>query len=70
MMVDDVACYEHYFPIDFAGNHRVNVSSNLAQGSEGQGFVFPLTPCDYLNSYPFIQNTAGSCETGVMYERL
>ena len=33
MMVDDVAAYEQYFAIDFASDHKVNVSHNLAQGS-------------------------------------
>lgn len=32
-MVDDVAGYEQYFTIDFAADHRVNVSNNLVQGS-------------------------------------
>lgn len=34
-MVDDVAAYEQYFPIDFTSDVKVNVSYNLAQGSEG-----------------------------------
>lgn len=45
MMVDDIACYEQYMGIDFAADHKINVSNNLAQGSEGEGFVFPSTPC-------------------------
>lgn len=61
LMVDDVACYEHYMTIDFAADHKISVANNLAQGSEGEGFVFPLTPCEHLDSYPFIDNTAGSC---------
>lgn len=60
-MVDDVAAYEQYFPIDFAGNIGVNVSNNLVQGSEGEGFVFPATTCNLIDSYPFYNNTAGSC---------
>ena len=32
-MVDDVACYEQYVTIDFAGEHRISVKNNLAQGS-------------------------------------
>lgn len=61
MMVDDIAAYEQYMAIDFAADHKINVSFNLAQGSEGEGFVFPATTCDLLSSYPFISNTAGSC---------
>lgn len=61
MMVDDVAAYEQYMAIDFGADHKINVSFNLAQGSEGEGFVFPATTCDLLSSYPFISNTAGSC---------
>lgn len=34
-MVDDIAAYEQYKAIDFAADHRVNVSFNLAQGSQG-----------------------------------
>ena len=68
-MVDDVACYEQYVAIDFAGDHQISVKNNLAQGSEGEGFVFPFTSCDLLDSYPFIDNTAGSCEVAFMYEK-
>lgn len=69
-MVDDVAAYEQYFPIDFTADVKVNVSYNLVQGSEGEGFVFPATTCDLIDSYPFVQNTAGSCEVAFMYEKL
>lgn len=62
---DDVACYEQYIPINFA-NEIVNVSYNLAQGSEGEGFVFPFTTCDLIDSYNFYNNTAGSCEIAFM----
>lgn len=34
-LVDDVACYEQYFSIDFEKDHQVDVSNNLCQGSEG-----------------------------------
>jgi hypothetical protein len=67
-MVDDVACYEQYIPIDFA-NDQVNVSFNLAQGSEGEGFVFPATTCDLIDRYNFHDNTAGSCETAFMIDK-
>lgn len=70
MMVDDVAAYEQYMTVDFANpNLNVNVSNNLVQGSEGEGFVFPSTSCDLIDSYPFINNTAGSCEVAFMYEK-
>lgn len=62
-MVDDVACYEQYVAIDFANiaDLDIDVSDNLCQGAEGEGFVFPMSPCDLLDSYPFVDNTAGSC---------
>lgn len=66
-----MACYEQYFTVDFGNpDLNVDVSNNLAQGSEGEGFVFPLTPCQYLDTYPFVSNTAGSCEVAFMYEKL
>jgi hypothetical protein len=35
-LVDDVAAYEQYFSVDFSkSNLNVDVSGNLAQGSEG-----------------------------------
>jgi hypothetical protein len=62
MMTDDVAAYEQYMAIDFTNaNININVKNNLAQGSEGEGFVFPMFPCSYIDSYPFVDNTAGSC---------
>lgn len=70
-MVDDVAAYEQYFPIDYANaNIAVDVSKNLAQGSEGEGFVLPSVPCQYLDRYPFLNNTAGSAEIGFMFEKI
>lgn len=69
-MVDDIAAYEQYIAIDFNSNHEINVSNNLVQGSEGEGFVFPATTCELLDSYPFVSNTAGSCEVAFMYEKL
>lgn len=70
MLPDDVAAYEQYIPIQFNNNAvNVAVNGNLAQGSEGEGFVFPLTPCNYIDSYPFVNNTAGSCQVAFMYDR-
>jgi hypothetical protein len=46
----------------------VTVKNNLAQGSQGQGFVFPFAPCDNLTTYNFANNTAGSCEIAFMYQ--
>jgi hypothetical protein len=70
MIVDDVACYEQYIPIDF-DNDNVTVTKNLAQGAEnGQGFVFPFAPCDKLSTYNFGGNTAGSCTVAFMFDRL
>ena len=61
-MADDVAAYEQYMPITYnKPNIHIKVSNNLAQGSEGEGFVFPMFPCSYIDSYPFVDNTAGSC---------
>ena len=68
--VDDVACYEQYNPIAYGTEHGVVVKDNLAQGSEGEGFVFPSTPCKYLDSYPFHNNTAGSCQIAFMFARV
>lgn len=68
-MVDDVSCYEQYYPIDFM-NDAVNVSYNLAQGSQGQGFVFPAAPCEMLSTYNFYQNTAGSTQIAFMFQKL
>ena len=68
--VDDVACYEQFVAIDYHKNPNVSVTGNLAQGSEGEGFVFPATSCNRLSSYPFVGNTAGSCLVAFMYERL
>lgn len=71
MMPDDVAAYEQYMAVDYTNpNLNVNVKNNLAQGSEGEGFVFPMYPCNSIDSYPFINNTAGSCEVAFMYEKL
>lgn len=70
VMVDDVACYEQYQPINFATDN-VTVTNNLAQGSEtGEGFVFPFAPCDKLDTYNFGGNTAGSCTVGFMFHKL
>lgn len=32
-LVDDVACYEQYIPINFGSDHGVLVTNNLCQGS-------------------------------------
>jgi hypothetical protein len=69
MVVDDVACYEQFAQIDHA-NGRVSVRSNVAQGCMGQGFVFPFSPCEYLDNYRFSDNTAGSCVISFMIDRL
>lgn len=69
LTVDDIACYEQYVPIDYA-NGKVSVTSNLAQGCMGEGFVFPFAPCEYLTTYNFYGNTAGSCEVAFMLGQL
>lgn len=69
-MVDDVACYEQYQPIDYSTDN-VTVTKNLCQGSDtGEGFVFPFAPCDKLDSYNFGGNTAGSCTVAFMFNKL
>ena len=40
---------------------------NLVQGSEGRGFVLPMTTCSQISSFPFAENTAGSCLTGFFF---
>ena len=69
-LIDDVACYEQYTAIDFFADHGVDVSNNLCQGSEGEGFVFPSTQCENMDTYPFVHNTAGSCEVAFMYDKV
>ena len=65
---DDVAAYEQYMAINYSSTGlNVNVKLNLVQGSEGEGFVFPTIPCSLVDSYPFVNNTAGSCEIAFMY---
>jgi hypothetical protein len=58
--VEDVTCYEQFIPLNYAKD-LVSVTNNLAQGCQGQGFIFPFAPCQYLNTYNFAGNTAGSC---------
>jgi hypothetical protein len=62
---DDVCIYEQYLPFD-PSKKSILVTNNLAQGSQGEGFVFPYTSCDYLDSYSFAGNTAGSCQIAYM----
>lgn len=69
LTVDDVACYEQFTQIDHA-NAKISVTKNLAQGCQGQGFVFPFSPCTYLDNYRFAGNTAGSCVVAFMIDRL
>lgn len=70
VLVDDVACYEQYQPIDFT-HDNVTVTNNTAQGSQGgEGFVFPFAPCDKLDTYNFGGNTAGSCTVGFMFQKV
>ncbi len=68
MLPDDVAGYKQYNPIDFV-NGQVQVSNNLVQGSQGEGFVFPFTSCDLLDSYNFYDNTAGSSLVGFAFNK-
>jgi hypothetical protein len=68
LVTDDVACYEQFTQIDHA-NAKVNVSNNVAQGCMGEGFVFPFSPCRYLDNYRFANNTAGSCIISFMIDR-
>jgi hypothetical protein len=66
-MGDDVACYHQYIALNFDTDNNF-VHNNLCQGSFGEGFVFPHTPCQYLGltTQGFIDNTAGSCSIGFM----
>ncbi len=69
LIVDDIACYQQFTQIDHA-TAKVLVKGNLAQGCQGDGSVFPLSPCQYLANYRFYGNTAGSCEISFMLDRL
>jgi len=64
---DDIACYHQYVPLDFAVDNNL-VQNNWCQGSPGEGFVFPHTPCQFLGqaTQGFIDNTASSCSIGFM----
>ena len=55
-------------PSDLSLLDSMNVSNNLLQGSEGAGFVLPATECSRIGSYPYSNNTAGSCEVAFIYE--
>ena len=64
---DDIACYHQYVALDFAVDNNL-VQNNWCQGSIGEGFVFPHTPCEFLGqtTQGFIDNTASSCNIGFM----
>jgi hypothetical protein len=65
---DNIVCYYQYTPINWDVDNNF-VSNNLCQGSDLTGFVFPFTPCEYLGqtTIGFIDNTAGLCVMGFMF---
>lgn len=67
---DDIACYSQYAVKweDEEEDEVFNfVQNNLCQGSQGTGFNFPHTPCQYLGSeFGFTNNVAGSSGIGFL----
>lgn len=57
------AAYLQYIPVN-SDTDNITVTKNIVQGSQDNGFVFPFTSCDKMSSYPFKDNTAGSCFAG------
>jgi hypothetical protein len=70
---EDTAAYEQYVSLPYSKSFdgsTIKVTGNLVQGSEGEGYVLPFVPCDYLDHrYPFEGNTAGSCYIGFIYDQ-
>jgi hypothetical protein len=65
--IENVACYYQYASPVFSSANIV-VENNLCQGSNGDGFVLPHTPCSYLDDATrFVSNTAGSCAVGFAF---
>ena len=65
---ENVFGFLHLPPSDLSLLDSIDVSNNLLQGSEGAGFVLPATECSRIGSYPYSNNTAGSCEVAFVYE--
>ena len=61
-----VACfgtYEYINPVTV----DVTIKDNFCLGSQGHGFAFPHIKCNELETNPFANNTAGSCQIGFIF---
>jgi len=47
--------------------YNLQFTSNICQGSDVNGFVFPFVPCSSIASIPYSLNTAGSSEVGFLF---
>lgn len=65
---ENVFGFLHLPPSDLSLLDSIDVSNNLLQGSEGAGFVLPVTECSRIGSYSYSNNTAGTCEVAFVYE--
>ena len=63
-----VACFATFDYISPSAN--VNVKNNLCLGSQGHGFAVPHIKCDQLETNPFRDNTAGSCQIGFIFNNI
>lgn len=63
-----VACFATFDYISPSAN--VNVNNNLCLGSQGHGFAVPHIKCDQLETNPFRDNTAGSCQIGFIFNNI
>ena len=65
---DLIACLNMYQAFD-VNSRLVSVTNNLCQGSQGHGFVIPTVPCADIDSYPFADNIAGSCQVAFILNK-
>ena len=63
-----VACFATFDYISPSDN--VNVKNNLCLGSQGHGYALPHIKCDELETNPFRDNTAGSCQIGFIFNNI
>ena len=62
-----VSCYATW---DAIHENLVVIKDNLCQGSHMHGFVLPHIPCDYIDSPPYSENTAGSTDTAFIFNKI
>ena len=67
---DQVAAYKQVDSTSSLSGMTINVKHNLVQGSEGGGFVLPMTDCSQISLHPFANNTVGSCSIGFIFQSL